>query len=463
VACWALYQCFWNLLRSNVGGDEAIYVRAGRAYVHGHFAANREHPPTAKYLFGLAQLVFGPGVLGPRLVVAVLVIATGVVMFVWLRPHVGFEGALLAAALWLLTPRSGSGLRIDRIALLDPVMVMLAFLALFVAWDWLRTGRWWLAPVSGALMAFSVTSKVSSIACLPALLLLPLLDREWRRFLREGVLWLGAFGVTFVAVYLPMGMRSAIRYMIDFQSAQNAHGHPVKINGTIYTFAPWWADLAFLRNGVGLATVIVLAVGLVAALTIRPDRLVAYLGGSLALFVLFYVVVAKIALATYYLAWMPFLIALAAIGYARLATVRLRWSAVIAGVLVVPAFVAAAVLSASIATAHPTGIARVGGYLHARGIDRGRILFVSASPNLYEPYFLHRGTMATTRRRYVAIVVGPDTRLPAPPEVRGLLDEHADEFEVKRLDDVTVWTPRQGRVEGRRGVLRLVGGQSSAR
>ncbi len=103
LAVWALHQTFWNLLGHNVHGDESVYVRAGWAYLHGDFSANREHPPTAKYLFGAAQVLFGQGVLGPRIVVGVLVVAVGVTLFWWLRREVGFWTGVLVAAMWLLT------------------------------------------------------------------------------------------------------------------------------------------------------------------------------------------------------------------------------------------------------------------------------------------------------------------------------------------------------------------------
>ncbi|WIE74990.1 glycosyltransferase family 39 protein [Curtobacterium sp. MCSS17_007] len=458
LAVWGVYQCTWNLLGANVTGDEAIYVRSGWAYVHGDLSTNREHPPFAKYLFGAAQLVFGQGVLGPRIVVAVLVLAAGAAVFLWLRVHIGFWAGLTAAALWLLTPRdgAGSGARLDRLALLDPVMAVFALLALGAGWAWVRSGRWWLVPVSATLMAMSVTSKVSTVVLLPAFLVLPLLHRDVRRLVVGGLVWAGTFGLVFVLLYLPMGIRSAITYMIDFQDGQNTNGHPISIDGHVFTFAPWWADLRFFGDGVGAVMVVVIVVGLVAAFVVRPDRLVAYLGTALGLLVVFYVVVARIALPTYYEAWMPLTLLLTAIGYARLASLRPRvWWSSLATVLVLLSVVPAARVSLVAWTERPTGIARVDGWLRSQGIDGGQVLFVSATPTLYDPYFLGRGTMDPDAGPFVAVVVGNDVRFPAPGAVATFLQQDRGSLRTTDLDGLRVYAPEDGEIRNEGGVLGL--------
>lgn len=455
VGLWALFQCLWNLGGPNVTGDEDIYVRAGWQYVHGDFANNREHPPTAKYLFGLAQFVAGQGPIGPRVLVGLLTLAVGVVLFVWLRREVGWWGGLLAAALWWLTPRGGAGPRVDRLALLDPVMTAFAVFAIVAAWWWIRSERaWWLAPVSGVLMALSVTSKVSTVVLLPAFLLLPFLFRAARKGIVGGALWAAAFAVTFVALYLPMGIRSAITYMVTFQEGQNTNGHPITIDGKIYTFAPWWASLQFMADGTGELLLLVVAVGVLAALVVRSDRLVAFVGVAFLLVAGFYVVVAKIALPTYYTAWMPFLLVLAAIGLARLATVPPRWLTVpVVLVLVVALVVPSVRLSEAVVRAHPTGIARLPGYLKSEGVPDGPILFAAATPTLFRPYVGDLGSNRLDRGPYVAIVVGNDQRLPVPGAVTQLLREDSSAFTTTSLDGLRVYVPKDGRVRESGGSL----------
>ena len=83
-------------------------MTAGWDYVHGDFTQNLEHPPTAKYLYGLAQLVFGQGILGPRLVVSLMAFAAGIILLLWLRTEVGWWAGLAAAGVWWITPRGGA-------------------------------------------------------------------------------------------------------------------------------------------------------------------------------------------------------------------------------------------------------------------------------------------------------------------------------------------------------------------
>lgn len=456
VAAAALFVAFWHLGRATIVNDEFIYLRASWAYVHGDFSLNLEHPPTAKYLYGIAQLVLGQGPLGPRLVAAVAMLATGAVLFVWLRREVGFWTGLLAAGAWWLTPRAAGatwadagsviGARIDRFAMLEPLMVFFAVASLAAAWRWMRTGnRWWVAA-AGALLALSVTSKVSTAVLVLAIGALPLLARRWKD-LGVGALWGGVpFVVVFVLLYLPVGLFSPIGHMLAFQAQQNAHGHPTTILGTVFARAPWWANFAFLFAGTGWLLLALLVVGVVCALAVRPDRLVAYLGIALGVFVVFYVVVANVSLPYYYDAWMPLVVALAAIGYARLASVRPPLGRVAALVLVAGLLVPVGRLGVAVAETRPSGIALLTDALTVRGHGTEGVLFSRFSANTWRIYFGDRGSMRPENGPFDAVVVGSDTRRTMPAQVRTFLDEHADELEHFRLDYLDVYVPEQGTI-----------------
>jgi 4-amino-4-deoxy-L-arabinose transferase-like glycosyltransferase len=436
------YQCFWRIGATNLGGDEATYVKAGFAYVHGAFDLNREHPPTAKYLFGLAQVIGGEGPVAPRVLVSSLVVLGAVLMFVWLRAEVGFWSGFAAAALWTLTPRSGAGPRLDRVALLDPVMVFFAVAALFTIWMWIRTDRWWLVPVSAVLMAASVTSKASTLVLLPVFVLAPVLFGRWRALLVGGAVWLATFAIAVVALYAPMGMRSAVAYMLSFQEAQNVNGHLITVAGHTYQFAPWWANWWFLLVGVGTPVVVVFAVAVLLALVVRPGRLVVFLVAPLVLLVAFYSLAAKIALPAYYAAWTPFLVLLAAVGLGRLAQLQPRWlTSCIATLLVIVALVGSVPTAVAIAESRPTGVARILPFLRSEGVNRGRIFFASITPDTYVPYVGGRGVREIDDVPFVAVVVGRDRRFAVPPEIAALLESDRAEFDRVRLDDVVVWVP----------------------
>ncbi|MDY1006178.1 ArnT family glycosyltransferase [Curtobacterium sp. CFBP9011] len=442
LAVAAAYQCFWRIGSANIGGDEATYVKAGLAYVHGQFDQNREHPPTAKYLFGLAQLIGGPGALAPRVLVASLVVLGAAVMFVWLRAEVGFWSGFAAATLWTLTPRGGAGERLDRVALLDPVMVFFAITALFAIWMWIRTDRWWWVPLSAVLMAASVTSKVSTLVLLPVFVLAPVLFGRWRALLVAAVVWGATFVVAVVALYAPMGMRSAVLYMLTFQEGQNETGHLVSLAGRTYQFAPWWANWWFLLHGVGTPVVVVLAVGVLLAFVVRPDRFVVFLVAPLLLLVVFYSVVAEIALPTYYAAWMPFIVMLAAVGIGRLVQLRPWWlTSAVAVVLVGVAVLGSLSTASTIWESRSTGVARLLPLLRHEGVRQGKVFFGAITPSDYDQYVGDRGVRDVVDAPFVAIVVGHDRRFPLPAEVQELLAHERASFDRVRLDGVVAWIP----------------------
>ncbi|WIB59098.1 glycosyltransferase family 39 protein [Curtobacterium sp. MCLR17_007] len=475
------FDLFWRLGAQTIMNDEQVYVSVGWQYVHGDFTGNTEHPPLAKFLFGAAQLVFGQGVFGPRLVAATAVLATGLLLFWWLRRPLGFWGALLAAGLWWLTPRaigaawpdlgSGIGARIDRFALLEPVMVVFAVASLACAWAWTREWRWWWPVLSGVFLGLSVSSKVTTAVLVVALITVPIVHRRWRALLIGAPLAAVASAAVVVLVYVPLGVVAPIQRMIAFQTAHNGGGHRTTINGVVYLHAPWWADFAFMANGIGWVMVAVLGVGVLAALVVRPDRLVVVLVVALAALMLFSTVVAHVALPHYYDVWMPFLVALAAVGYTRLARVadprrpraprrsasevRLRARRpsvstagvvmrVVATALALAAVVPAATLASTIAAARPAGIALLGDALRAEGMPADhRVLFVKYG-STWGVYFRGYASGKPEDGKFGALAIGPDIRYPVTPEVRSFLAENRDRLQHVRVDYLDVWVLRDG-------------------
>ncbi len=445
VLLWGLYQSFWNLGAANFNADEPTYLQAGWAYVHGDFSLNREHPPTAKYLFGLAQLIGGEGALPGRVLVASLTVLAGVIIYFWVRREAGWIGALAAAGFWLLLPHGvSSGVRLDRFAVLEPVMVFFAIAGMAAGWRWFRTRSWWWLVVSAVAMALSVTSKVSSVVLLPAILLLPLLEKRWRAALVGGVVFLAVFAAVFVLVYLPLGIRSAITYMIEFQRTHDAQGHPVVVAGEVYAHPPWWANLLFTVDGMGLAAVLVLIAGTVAAFFGGRKQLPLYLGTAVALLWIFYLGVSEIALTHYYYAWVWLFCILAGIGIGVLVARRgdRRITAArrtLAAVLLILAAVCALYTSIRIADERPTGLALVVPALGERGVAHGDILVAGMAPWEYAPYLGGRETTDAAAGSIVAIATEDSPRFPIDPSVAALLATRAGEFDVVQLDGVTLY------------------------
>lgn len=451
VFLWGAYLCLWNVGSANPNYDEGIYIGAGWDYVHGDFSANREHPPTAKYLFGVVQLVFGEGLLPPRILVGVLTLAVGVVIWLWLRREVGFVLALIPAALWLLLPRgvSGGAERLDRIALLEPVMVAFTVFAMAAAWMWFRTGRWPWIVASGVLMGLAITSKVSTAVVLVGFVVLLGAGRPVLRTVRDVALFVLALGVTAVVLYLPMGLPDAVSYMLQMQAEHNATGHLMTVAGITSPFPPWWANLWFMVEGIGVPTTIVLAIGLLAAVIVgRPRRLVLFVGTALAALLVFHLFASNVSLPHYYYAWFWMLAVLAGVGLAGLLRPGPRGALVLAGRVVgiltlLVVVVIAARLSVYTWQERPQGMALVKGALEEDPAPDGDVLVAGMAPSEYDPYFeadeIVGDPSLVDGADIRAIVLKHSPRFGIDPRVQAFVDQAQPGVRLEQLDDTFVY------------------------
>lgn len=451
VFAWGVYQAVWNLGAANYNSDEPIYVEAGWSYVHGDFSANREHPPTAKLLIGLAQLVLGQGALAGRIAVAATVLLAGLVIYLWLRREIGWAGALFASGAWMLMPHGvTSGPRLDRFAVLEPFMVFFAICAFAAAWQWFRLrsraerasgSRPWLPwlwlVVSAVAMALSVTSKVSTAVMIPAILLLPLLARRVADAVVGAIVFVAVLGVVAVLLYLPMGLRSGVSYMLQMQSEHNAAGHLVVVAGVATTDPPWWTNLLYSVEGMGIAASAVLVIGLVAAFWLRPPALTLYVFGGMAFLLVFHLFVSRVMLSHYYYAWVWPACVLAGIGVSVLLASRARLLRLLAGALVVVAIGSALWVSVVIANERAVGMALVLPSLDAEGVPEGDVLVGGMAPWEYTTYLDGHWTTDPADPDIVAVATRESLRFPVEPAVEAVID--GETAEVLELDDVTLY------------------------
>jgi len=470
---WGAYLCLWNIGAANTHVDERIYVRAGWAYLHGDFSPNREHPPTAKYLYGLVQVLFGEGVLAPRVLAGLLTLAVAVILWIWLRREVGFTRALLPVALWLLLPRGldGGGERLDRFALLEPVMIVCTVGAMACAWQWFRSGRWpWIAA-SGMLMGCAITSKVSAASVLVGFLVLLVARRPPRRVARDVAVFVIALAVTAVGLYLPMGMADAVGFMMRMQSEHNAAGHLVTVAGITGAFPPWWGNLWFTAVGVGIPTTVVLTIGLLGmAVAGHPGRLHLFVAVALGALLAFHLFGTNVALPHYYSAWFWMLAVLAGLGLAALISPRSErpspvgvhpkptvpgparspargiagWSGAVVGAAALLLVVAIATrLTVYTWQERARGLALVEAALAADPAADGDVLIAGMAPWEYAPYIARDdaigdpGTVDGADVR--AILVKESPRFGVDARVRAFVDNTDRGVRMLQLDDVTVY------------------------
>ncbi|PZE27348.1 hypothetical protein DEI86_07650 [Curtobacterium sp. MCBD17_028] len=458
VFLWGVFQSTWNLFAANHQTDEPAYQQAAWGYVHGDLTGNLQHPPTAKWLMGLAELAFGDTVEVARIPVVVLSVLAGVVVFLWLREDRGWYTGVLGAGMWWVLPRAivGDPSRIDRLALLDGPMAAFAVAALWCAWRWAAgprsgwdsgrsgiAGHWAWVLAAGVLMGLSVTSKEASAVMLPVFVVLPVLFGRWWALLWGGLVFAAAFAVTFVAVYLPFGAVRTVEYMITFQSHHDDGGHNVVVAGQVDRFPPWWANLWFERAGTGAVLSALLAVAVLLAILLRPGRLVLVLVLTTACFLVFFLVVARVALGEYYFAWTPFVTLLAAIGIDQVArSGPARAGRILAAVLV--AGLLATAVQSTVTTAHirRVGLGRVQGVLDARGRPHARILSFGFAPSAVSGLFGDRVQIDPGAGPFQAVIVGDDPRYPVPATATAFLHQDAGQFRRIRLDTATLYLPK---------------------
>ncbi|MFJ3488449.1 ArnT family glycosyltransferase [Leifsonia aquatica] len=448
VFVWGAYQSLWNLLSANPNADEPLYAIVGRQYVAGDASQNHEQPPTAKYLFGVVQLIFGDGLAAPRILVGVLTLLAGLIIFLWLRPELGWVPALIPTAFWLLLPRGVDTtfeFRLDRVAVLEPVMAFFAIAAMAAAWQWHR-GRSVLWLVIAAIsLGLSATSKPTTAVILPAFLLLIIARRRLKPVVIGLLVSAATLGATVFLVYRQIGLRTGITDLVNFQAAQNAGGHLIDLAGFATGHPPWWANLYFAWQGFGTITTVVLLAGTIAAFFAREHRLlVVYLTLALAPMMVFYLFIAKNALPSYYYAWAWPLCILGGIGVARLLqpgwmAARTIVSRSFGSLLLALALVAAVSTSLLVWNDGPTGFARVDRALRAAGIDHGMVLVSGVAPWEPEQAIGTRATTDPTAHCIVAVATKVSPRSPITPEVKAFIADHRSELHRTMLDNVTFY------------------------
>jgi hypothetical protein len=305
-------------------------------------------------------------------------------------------------------------------------------------------------------MAFSVTSKVSSAVLVPALLLVIVLRFTARRSVKEVLLGLllfaGVVGAVAVLVHLPVGLVDSLDYMLRFQSQHDAEGHLITVAGTAYVFPPWWSNLWFTVEGMGLAPVVVLLAGGAASvfspLLVKGRwALLVVLAAAIGCLWLFYLVISDVALGHYYYAWVWLFCVAAGIGVdvlLRSKSVRIVTEITrIAGVLLLALAVACgAFASTVIAGQRASGMALVLRELADEGIAAGDVYVAGMAEWEYVYQLEGRQTLDMNDPDIVAFALKDQVRFPLDPALTALLEARASELDRSTIDDVTLYIVR---------------------
>lgn len=417
--------------------DEVGYRNAGVAYTQGDFTLNREHPFLVKYLYGAAERLWGDGSpTAVRLVSGVAAILTGLVLVAFVRHVAGTWTGLLAGLLWTVLPHPVQlGVRaesvapkLERIANLEAVTVLLLTIATFAAWLWAERHSWRAALVCGAALGAAGSSKATAVVAVPALAGLVAWSAWSRgrrpRAVQQGLAAAAVAGTVLLLSYAPdlPGAAGHVSAILANASAQAAGGHAVIVAGELYPSAPWWSLLYWQWVGQGTLVTALLA-GLVAAAPSRPSldgRLVALQVVSVAVPLTWFSIANGFILSHYISVYQPALAALAALVLASLVAGPARSRVVgiaVGGVLVA----AATTVTVGYVATHPadgySGLEQAGELL-----PPGADVAVSGNPFTVAAYLRDaRVTAAPVPTEDVDAVV-VDRRRPVSPEVQAVLD-----------------------------------------
>lgn len=340
VAVAAVFENFYRLSRAPVLPDEALYANVSWRYLHWNSLPaaqqasalnNFEHPPLAKVLFGLGELVRGqPDIGAARAVSACCTVGTALIVCLWLAAVVDRWVGLLAGGMLALMPTSipPQVTRFGRNAMLDPAAGFFMVASFVLGWYWFRTAGWraWvLALAAGTSAGLASASKENGFLGLVGPVGLGLvwslrpLTTLLVRLLQSLAAVVAAAG-SFVCCYLPFGHPLArIGYLYSFQSRHARNGHLVGFAGRLSTHPPWWANLWFAGHGVGPLLSWALPLTMLAAVVLRRDRLTAWLVAALVAPLVFHCWLARVVLSSYWALWSPAAVALSALGCRELA------------------------------------------------------------------------------------------------------------------------------------------------
>ena len=333
---WAAYANLWRFRFPSVASDEPTYSIAAWRYIHGDNALpplgggtnthNFEHPPLAKYLFGLAQLPVGhPSIPADRIVGGCCTLAVAVVVAVWIGRAAGRWTGLIAGLGLAVLPMRVSGLdfRFGRYGMLTPVAEVFMVASIAAAWVWFRrSGRtaWAWTLATGVFVGLASAAKENGFLGALGVVVLGVAwsarqPRELLIRVGQALAAIVASIVVFLACYLPLGHPiAALRFLLSFQWQQSHVGHLVPVAGRLTMHPPWWSLLWFAAHGLGYVMVNASLLSCLAAVVLRRDRLVAWCLAALAGPLIFHMFIAGVVLPYYWVLWMPAYVALTALG-----------------------------------------------------------------------------------------------------------------------------------------------------
>lgn len=315
-------------------------------------------------------------------------LGTGVVLLLFARRVAGFWVGLLAFLAWTLLPHgfpvgpASDVVKVERLALLDPIAGLFMILASYFGWRWAETGmsRW--ALLAGVAVGLATGSKATGVLILPVVVVGAILIRRVsRRSIAQGATVVAVCATAALATYLPLGRQApeAIKYMFAFQARHASGGHPMIVAGDLYLQPPWWSHLWWQWLNYGTITMIALAVGLSVSLLLRPRPFFLYIWVAVLVPFVYLSFFTGFKLAHYYYLWQPPLTLLVAVAVGRLIGMA-DWRRVAGIGILAPLACAGGVTVGEIATLQPRDYHAAAKLLRAHHATDGTVVVYGYRP-----------------------------------------------------------------------------------
>ena len=414
----ALWAGIWRISTESVLFDEPAYASAGAAFFDGDFTENLEHPPVAKYLFGLGQQLLGEGIDSARVtsalasvVIALVLWRLGSKMLGPARGHRGRCAVGRAAPLHRLeggpyARRPARALRLSRAGHRHVHGAgAVVRLAAQPAHGLARPGR--VARCGRPGGGHRPGHRVEAVGC-------------GCRLPRSGcTCWppaVGAWSLRWVSparcrwsplgvAYVPFGRTAgdALSFMFRAQRDHASKGHMVFLRGEPTVDPPWYTELWYHLDADGVwLTAAVLGLVCVAFADPKRRRAVAYAFAAVVGLYLFLSLL-PVQLRHYrYVVWPPLVLVLAAGATSVFGRLSRPWRAIGAASLAVVA-VAGLVSLGRLATLAPQDYGALEQELRDRGVD------ADARVRVFGPYHVGGHSSARMGRAGAAAIRSPET------------------------------------------------------
>ena len=189
-----VYVRLHNLISFPFFIDESVYMHRAQLVRDGNILRPAHH---SRVLHAWYTAFLGPDVpqVGwlSRVAIVTLGLLGAAALYGLVRSFVSHRAGLVALLLWIATPYA---LFYERMGLADSALSALAVVVVWIAWQMMRTPRYWLAVALGLGLVGLMLAKASGTSWLPLPLVALVLaaDITWRRRIVLGALAYGTFG-----------------------------------------------------------------------------------------------------------------------------------------------------------------------------------------------------------------------------------------------------------------------------